>query len=54
VGSWLNFLIADFVAWRVTHLLANKDGPAGAIWRLRRRLGEERFPDGLLQICLIL
>jgi hypothetical protein len=40
VGSWLNFVVAVLATWRVTHLLANDDGPGDTIFRLRRRLGE--------------
>ena len=34
------FVLAVLATWRVTHLLANEDGPADVIFRLRRRLGE--------------
>jgi hypothetical protein len=37
------FVLAVLATWRVTHLLANEDGPADVIFRLRRRLG-----DGLI------
>jgi hypothetical protein len=36
----MSFLIAVLATWRVTHLLANEDGPADIIFRLRRRLGD--------------
>jgi hypothetical protein len=36
---WLRFALAALATWRVTHLLANEDGPANAIVRIRRRLG---------------
>jgi hypothetical protein len=39
----LRFVLAVLATWRVTHLLANEDGPADIIVRLRGRLG-----DGLL------
>jgi hypothetical protein len=39
----MRFVLAVLATWRVTHLLANEDGPADIIVRLRRRLG-----DGLL------
>lgn len=37
------FVLAVLATWRVTHLLANEDGPADIIFKLRRRLG-----DGLI------
>ena len=37
---WLRFVLAALATWRVTHLLANEDGPADIVFRLRRRLGE--------------
>jgi hypothetical protein len=36
----IRFVLAILATWRVTHLLANEDGPADIIFRLRRRLGE--------------
>jgi hypothetical protein len=36
------FAVAALAAWRVTHLLANEDGPGDAIVRLRARLGASR------------
>ena len=36
---WLRFVAAILAVWRVSHLLANEDGPAEIIVRLRRRLG---------------
>jgi hypothetical protein len=41
--SLKSFLLAVLATWRVTHLLANEDGPADIIFKLRRRLG-----DGLI------
>ena len=38
----LRFVLAVLATWRVTHLLANEDGPADLIVRLRRRLGRSR------------
>jgi Protein of unknown function (DUF1360) len=35
----MRFLLAVLATWRVTHLLANEDGPADVIFRLRRSLG---------------
>src|SRR5215472_1364518 len=37
---WIRFVLAVLATWRVTHLLANEDGPAHLIARLRLRLGE--------------
>jgi hypothetical protein len=36
---WIRFVLAVLATWRVTHLLANEDGPADLIVRLRSRLG---------------
>jgi hypothetical protein len=36
---WARFLLAVLATWRVTHLLAVEDGPAGMVARLRARLG---------------
>ncbi len=33
------FVLAVFATWRVTHLLAREDGPAGLIYRLRAAFG---------------
>jgi hypothetical protein len=33
------FALATLATWRVTHLLAEEDGPADAVVRLRRRAG---------------
>ena len=35
----MRFVLAVLATWRVTHLLANEDGPAGIIARLRGLLG---------------
>lgn len=35
----LRFVLAVLATWRVTHLLANEDGPADIIIRFRRLLG---------------
>lgn len=42
-GIWFRFVLVVLATWRITHLLANEDGPAYLIVRLRARLG-----DGLL------
>lgn len=36
---WARFLLAVLATWRVTHLLANEDGPADLIVRFRAWLG---------------
>jgi hypothetical protein len=36
---WAKLVLAVLATWRVTHLLANEDGPMGWIARLRARLG---------------
>jgi hypothetical protein len=36
----MQFILAVLATWRVTHLLANEDGPWDIIVRLRRRLGD--------------
>jgi hypothetical protein len=33
------FVLTVFATWRVTHLLAEEDGPGDVLYRLRRRLG---------------
>jgi len=42
-------VLAVLATWRVTHLLANEDGPAEIIARLRERLGHG--PLGKLMDC---
>lgn len=36
---WARFALAVLATWRVTHLLANEDGPGDLVLRLRLRLG---------------
>jgi hypothetical protein len=43
------FLLASLAAWRVTHLLAEEDGPADVVARLRARVGDG--PVGGLMDC---
>lgn len=45
----VRFVLAALATWRVTHLLANEDGPADIVFRLRRRLGDS--PIGGLMDC---
>jgi hypothetical protein len=37
---WARFVLAVLATWRVTHLLANEDGPADIIVRFRAVLGQ--------------
>jgi hypothetical protein len=46
---WVRFVLAVLATWRVTHLLANEDGPGDIVFHLRRRLGES--PLGGLMDC---
>ena len=39
MSAWLRFVLAVLATWRITHLLANEDGPAALLARLRERLG---------------
>jgi hypothetical protein len=38
--TWLRLVLAVLATWRVTHLLANEDGPADLIFRFRVVLGQ--------------
>ena len=38
-SPWLSFALASLATWRVTHLLAEEDGPADLVLKLRIRLG---------------
>jgi len=48
-GFWARFVLAVLATWRVTHLLANEDGPADVIVRFRNLLG--RSLAGQLMDC---
>jgi hypothetical protein len=37
---WIRFVVAILATWRVTHLLANEDGPADLIVKFRALLGQ--------------
>jgi hypothetical protein len=39
------FVLATLATWRVTHLLAEEDGPADVVVHLRRRAGHSWFGD---------
>lgn len=49
VGLTFRFVLAVLATWRVTHLLANEDGPADIIVRFRKLLG--RSLAGQLMDC---
>jgi hypothetical protein len=40
IGFWPTWLLTTLAAWRLTHLLANEDGPADLVLRLRTLLGD--------------
>jgi len=40
MSPWMLYVLAVLATWRITHLLANEDGPADIIVRLRGRLGD--------------
>lgn len=44
-GLALRFALASLATWRVTHLLAEEDGPADVVVNLRARLGSGRLGD---------
>jgi hypothetical protein len=39
LGFWSSLVLAVLATWRITHLLANEDGPADFLARLRARVG---------------
>ncbi len=45
--SLMRFVLTVLATWRVTHLLANEDGPADVVFRARRWLGDG-FIGGLM------
>jgi len=49
MNSVLRFGVAALATWRVTHLLANEDGPADVIVRTRAKLGDSQL--GALMDC---
>lgn len=40
MSEWVRIVLAVLATWRVTHLLASEDGPAGIIVRFRALLGQ--------------
>lgn len=44
-----SFLLALLATWRLSHLLANEDGPGAIIFRIRAHLGNSFF--GALMDC---
>lgn len=48
-GPATRFAVGALAVWRVTHLLAEEDGPADAVVRLRARLGTSQL--GRLMDC---
>jgi hypothetical protein len=45
VGPGMRFALASLATWRVTHLLAEEDGPANVVVRLRERAGEGQLGE---------
>jgi len=41
----MRFALASLATWRLTHLLAEEDGPADVVLRLRTRLGPGRLGE---------
>jgi hypothetical protein len=39
MSFWARLFVAVLATWRITHLLANEDGPADLVVRFRARLG---------------
>jgi hypothetical protein len=44
-GIGTRFTLATLALWRVTHLLAEEDGPADAVVRLRHRVGSGQLGE---------
>lgn len=45
------FLLGTLAVWRISHLLAQEDGPFDVIFRLRRKVGQGFF--GTLLDCFL-
>jgi Protein of unknown function (DUF1360) len=39
MNDWILIVMTVLATWRVTHLLANEDGPGDIIFRIRTKLG---------------
>lgn len=46
----MEFILAVLAVWRLSHLVANEDGPWDVIYRIRKRLGDGQL--GKLMDCL--
>ncbi len=46
---WARLVLTVLATWRITHLLANEDGPADLVLRMRKWLGHR--PAGRLMDC---
>jgi Protein of unknown function (DUF1360) len=42
-NPWLRFTVAALATWRITHLLANEDGPGEVIANAREKLGDTQL-----------
>ncbi len=49
IGFGARFALASLATWRLTHLLAEEDGPGDVVVRARARLGDT--PAGALMDC---
>ena len=45
VGPGMRFALASLATWRVTHLLAEEDGPANVVLRVRTRAGSGQLGE---------
>ncbi|MDN5850703.1 MAG: DUF1360 domain-containing protein [Nitrococcus sp.] len=49
IDPWFAFVLAALATWRITHLIAEEDGPADLILKLRSTLGTNAL--GTLMDC---
>lgn len=49
INPWFAFALAALATWRITHLIADEDGPADLILKLRAKLGTTAL--GALMDC---
>ena len=47
----MTFLLCTLAVWRISHLLAQEDGPFDVVFRLRRKVGQGFF--GTLLDCFL-